>query len=47
MRLHWKGKELEEVKKFKYLGYVVKSNGSQEAHIRDRMRKGAMLVGQI
>lgn len=23
MRLHWKGKELEEVKKFKYLGYVV------------------------
>jgi len=47
IRLHWKGKELEEVKEFKYLGYMVKSNGSQEAHIRDRVRKGATLLGQI
>lgn len=47
MRLHWKGKELEEVKEFKYLGYVVKSNGGQETHIRDRVRKGATLIGQI
>lgn len=47
MRLHWKGKELEEVKEFKYLGYVVKSNGGQETHIRDRVRKGATLIEQI
>lgn len=47
MKLHWKEKELEEVKEFKYLGYIVKINGGQEAHIRDRVRKGAMLLGQV
>lgn len=43
----WKKMKLEEVKEFKYLGYIVKSNGGQEAHIRDRVRKGAMLLGQV
>lgn len=42
MRLHWKGKELEEVKKFKYR---ICSNGGQETHIRNRVRKGATLIG--
>lgn len=27
----WKRREVEEVKEFKYLGYVIKYNGSQEA----------------
>lgn len=42
----WKKMKLE-VKEFKYLGYIMKSNGGQEVHIRDRVRKGAMLLGQV
>lgn len=47
MKLYWKGRELEKVKEFKYLGYVVKSNRNQEEHIRDRVKKGAALLGQV
>ncbi|KYN28179.1 hypothetical protein ALC57_02425, partial [Trachymyrmex cornetzi] len=28
----WKGKVIEEVKKFKYLGYMTQRNGGQEEH---------------
>lgn len=27
----WKGKEIEEVNRFKYLGYMIMANGGQEA----------------
>jgi len=36
----WKGEVIEEVKEFKYLGYTLQKNGGQEAHIKDRVRRG-------
>lgn len=38
---------MEEVKQFTYLGYTVQRNGGQEAHIRERVRKGAAVMGQV
>lgn len=34
------------MKEFKYLGYVIRYNDSQEVHIGDRMRKEAT-IGQV
>lgn len=42
----WKGKEIEEVKEFKYLEYVIKFNGNQEAQIRDRVKKERQYWGR-
>ncbi|EFN81241.1 hypothetical protein EAI_09373, partial [Harpegnathos saltator] len=42
-----KGKRIEEVKEYKYLGYVMRRNGGQEAQVRDRVRKGARIMGQV
>jgi len=35
----WKRKEIEEVKKYKYLGYVMMANGGQKEHIEMLMRE--------
>lgn len=35
----WKGKKVEKVKEFRYLGYVFQRNRGQEAHIRNRVKK--------
>ncbi|XP_076661049.1 uncharacterized protein LOC143364789, partial [Halictus rubicundus] len=43
----WKGKVLEEVAEFKYLGYVVMRDGGQRKHVEDRIRKGAAIMGQV
>lgn len=43
----WKGREEEEVKEFRYLGYTLQRNGEQEAHVRERVRKTAVVMGQI
>jgi len=43
----WKGKRIEEVKEFRYLGYVFQKNGGQEAQIRDRIKRAAMVIGQV
>jgi len=43
----WKRKEIEEVKNIKYLGYVFQSNGRQEGHIKDRVRKAMGIMGQV
>lgn len=43
----WKGKLLEEVREFKYLGYTMRSDGKQDAHVRERVRKGAALLDQV
>ena len=43
----WKGKEVEEVKEFTYLGYTLMSNGGQEAQVRDRVKKAAAVMGQV
>jgi len=42
----WKGKTIGEVKEFKYLGYTFQRNGGQEAHIKERVRRAAAVMGQ-
>jgi len=32
----WKGREIEEMREIKYLGYTVQRNGGQEVQVRDR-----------
>lgn len=43
----WKGKKLEEVRKFKYLGYVVQRNGGHGEQIRDRRKKAAVVLREV
>ena len=43
----WKGVKIEEVKEFKYLGYIIRANGDQKAYIRDRIKKAAGIMKQI
>lgn len=40
----WKRKRIEEVKEFKYLGYVMQRNEDQKAHVRDRVRKATVTM---
>ncbi|CAD6235380.1 GSCOCG00012420001-RA-CDS, partial [Cotesia congregata] len=44
---NWRGKEVEEVDRYLYLGYVVRANEQQDAHIRERVAKGAKIMGQV
>lgn len=37
----WKGKKIEEVREFTYLGYKMQRNGGQEAHVREKNQKGS------
>ena len=43
----WKGKEIEEVKEFKYLGYVFKKNGGQKHTSGDRVKKAGVVMRQV
>jgi len=43
----WKGREIEEVKKFKYLGYVLTANGRQDEQIKERVRKRAVEMREV
>lgn len=43
----WKGRVIEEIKEFRYLGYTLQRNGGQEAHVRERLRKAAVIMGQV
>ncbi|XP_068991496.1 trichohyalin-like [Neodiprion pinetum] len=43
----WKGKRIEEVKEFSYLGYRVKCNGGQEAQVKERVRKAGVVMRQV
>lgn len=40
-------KKIEEVDKYTDLGYVIKANGDQGAHVRERMANGARILGQV
>lgn len=42
--MRWKGKRIEEVKKYKY---TVQKNGKQEGHVKDRVEKAAAVMGQV
>ena len=46
MEWRWKGRRIEEVKEFKYLGYVFKKNGRKKAHVRDRVKKAEVIMRQ-
>lgn len=37
----------EDIREFIYLGYVVQKNGWQEAHVRKRVRRAALVMGQV
>ncbi|KMQ87684.1 hypothetical protein RF55_12970 [Lasius niger] len=43
----WKGKRIEEVKKFKYLDYTFKENGGQELHKKEGRRKAAIVMREV
>lgn len=43
----WRGKRLEEVKEFRYLGYTLQRNGEQEAHIKERIKRAAAIMGEV
>lgn len=43
----WRGKVIEEVKEFKYLGYVMQRSGGQEAQVRERTKKAAALLERV
>ncbi|XP_032685325.1 uncharacterized protein LOC116850785 [Odontomachus brunneus] len=47
MNWRWKEKVIEEVKEFSYLGYVVQSNEGQKAYVKERMRRGAAVMGKV
>lgn len=38
---------MEEVKEFSYLGYKLQRNGGQEGQIKERIRKAAVVMGQV
>jgi len=38
---------VEEVRRYKYLGYVFQSNGKQEEQVRDRVKRGMAVMGQV
>lgn len=43
----WRGRVIEVVREFKYLGYTLQKNGGQEAHIKERVRKAAAIMRQV
>lgn len=43
----WKEREIEEVRRFKYLGYVIMANEGQEAQVKERVRKGAAVMREL
>jgi len=47
IRWRWKGREIEEVKEIKYLCYKLQRNGGQEAQMKDRLVRGAAMLGQV
>lgn len=42
----WKGVRIE-VRKIKYLGYVLQTNGKQEKHVKKRVKREAMMMRQV
>jgi len=40
----WKGRKLEEVKEYKYLGYTVQRNERQDKHIKERVARAVSVM---
>lgn len=47
IKWRWKGKRIEEVKEFTYLGYKLQRNGGQEAHVKDKVKKAGAVIRQV
>lgn len=43
----WNGKEIEEVKEWKYLGFILKRDEGMETQVRDRVEKARVVMGQV
>lgn len=43
--MEMEGGKIKEVKEFIYLGYTLQRNGGQDAQIRDRVRRAAVVMG--
>jgi len=35
------------VMEFKYLGFVFQKNGGMDAHVKDRIKRGTAIMGQV
>lgn len=46
-KLIWKGKQIEEVQEFKYLGFVLKRNGNYKNHIKKELSKKERRAAKI
>lgn len=38
---------IEEVKEYKYLGYTLQKKEGQEAHVRNKVKRAAAVMGQV
>lgn len=47
VRWRWKGKAIEEVREFNYLGHKFQANGKQKAHIKERVKRAASIMEQV
>jgi len=43
----WKGKRIEEVTEFKYLGYIIKKNGEDDGQIKELKKKGNIVMRRV
>lgn len=43
----WQDQQIEEVKRFKYLGYTFQRNNGQEEHIKESARKARIAAAQV
>ena len=46
-RVYIKGKQLEEVKEFKYLGSVISKDGTMDGEIKERTLQGRKAIGEL
>lgn len=47
VRWRWEGREVKEEREYKYLGYIFQSNGGQERQVRNRVKRGMAVMGQV
>jgi len=43
----WKGKNIEEVQNFKYLGFILNKEGNYREHLKELTRKGRLAVRKV
>lgn len=43
----WKSRKIEKVRKFKCLGYMLMANEGQKEHVKERVKKGAVVMREV